>query len=301
VLALLRIELSSGRVVIGPRVPGVASLFAGAGGQVFMIDLSGGPMGHRDVSRISPDLRPVPLVRLPFTEATSVRGSPYSDPAIAVAVVPDEDEAWIADSHFVELVNLTSGALIETRPAPSNLRGNITALAMPSASGPLYATFCGRTVPFGCGEIAEIDPSTWKLTSRRFYGGPTSYGRYSLVATTAGAWLSAGYGGNAAWAKLYLVSRLRPHDVTEPLGWLTLLAAGNVVWASQGGGGVLGCFSTSATGSVISTSVEAGQLIGEGYPLGLESGHHDLLVAFIQPSARLVAVTIPPACSAAAG
>jgi len=299
VLTLARVELPSGRFVLGPRVAGVASLFAGPDGQVFLINLSGGAIGHFEVWRVPADLRPVPLVRLPFTEATAVQGSPYTDPSIAVAVVPREDDAWIADSDHVELVNLTTGA-VATRPAPSNALGNITALALPSASGPLYATFCGRRVPFSCGEIAEIAPSSWRVISRRWYGGPAFYGRYTLVATTAGGWLGAGGGGNGAWVDLYSASGLRPTSVTEDIGWNALLATGDVVWASQGGGGALGCFSASAAGSVRSTSIAAGEFLGAGYPLGVESPYRDLVVATVQP-ATLVAVPIPRACFAAAG
>jgi hypothetical protein len=90
-------------------------------------------------------------------------------------------------------------------------------LAMASTSGPLYMTFCERRPgspandPFvGCGVIGEINPATWTVTSKRWYGGPVSYGRYGIVATQAGAWLSAGGGGNGVDIEFYSSAGLRP-------------------------------------------------------------------------------------------
>jgi hypothetical protein len=102
VLTLARVELPSGRVVLGQSVAGLASLFTGPDGRVFLINLSAGAVGHFEVWRDPADLRPVPLVRLPFTEATAVNTSLSTDPSVAVAVVPREDHAWIVDAAHVE-------------------------------------------------------------------------------------------------------------------------------------------------------------------------------------------------------
>ena len=305
-LTLARISLPSGRVVLGPKVAGVANLFAGPTGQVFMLNLSGGPIGHIELWRISDTLKPTPLLRLPFPEKTAVDGS-YTDPALAVAVVPNEDRAWVADGQHIELVNLGDGDLIATRAAPRGIAGNVTGLALVSPGGPLYLTFCERRPgspaydPFlACGVVGEIDPVTWTVTAKRWYGGPVSYGRYGVVATPAGAWLSEGGGGNGAGMDFFSSAGLHRTRVTEALGSLFLLATGDVVWADLGGGGLISCFDVSASGSVTETTVvgQTSSLLGPGSPFGIESQRHSLLVA---SGVNLLATPVPRACASNGG
>jgi hypothetical protein len=271
-LVLARIELPSGRVVLGPRVAGLANLFMGPTGQVFLINFSGAPIGHLELWRISKEGKPTPLLRLPFREETGVVGS-YGDPATAVAVVP-----------------------IATRAAPSDIEGNVTGLAMASARGPLYATFARRpNIPLANGTITEINPATWSVISQRWYGGPVSYGRYGVVATPAGAWLSAGGGGNGLWMDLFSSAGLHRTHVTIALGSLFLLATEDVVWADLGGGGFISCFHVSASGSVVGTTVvgQMSPLLGAGSPFG-ESSPQSLLVA---SGVNLLAIPIPHSCA----
>jgi hypothetical protein len=294
-LVLARIELPSGRVVLGPRVAGLANLFMGPTGQVFLINFSGAPIGHLELWRISKEGKPTPLLRLPFREETGVVGS-YGDPAIAVAVVPNEDRAWVADGQHLALVNLGDGHLIATRAAPSDIEGNVTGLAMASARGPLYATFARRAnIPLANGTITEINPATWSVISQRWYGGPVSYGRYGVVATPAGAWLSAGGGGNGLWMDLFSSAGLHRTHVTIALGSLFLLATEDVVWADLGGGGFISCFHVSASGSVVGTTVvgQMSPLLGAGSPFG-ESSPQSLLVA---SGVNLLAIPIPHSCA----
>ena len=317
-LTLARIELPSGHVVLGPSVAGIASLFTGPTGQLFLLNLSGGRIGHIEVWRVSDNLTPMRLVRLPFTEKMAVEWS-YTDPAIAVAVVPAKNEAWVADGQHIDLVNLSNGDLIATRSAPRGIAGNVAGLAMASTSGPLYMTFCERRPgspandPFlGCGVIGEINPATWTVTSKRWYGGPVSFGRYGIVATLEGAWLSEGGGGNGVGIKFYSSAGLRPaqsswssNALASALGQIDLFASGNVVW-SLSSGGELSCLSASPSGSVRGTAVVTGgtsRVLGGGpggIPFGIESPRHRLL-AVAGYAASVVAVQIPRACATGSG
>ena len=304
-LHIAKIDLSNGRVDVGGVVAKkTAGLFTGASGQAFLLTLSGGVLGHFELWRVSDDLASTPLVRLPYPEKTAIINS-WTDPTIAVAPVPSEDEAWIADANHVLLVDLGNGKLLASWPGASDNQGNITSLAMASSSGPLYATFCGPLThnPPGCGQIVEIDPRTGSIEYVRHYEGIVSYGRFETVATPAGAWLSLGGGGNAIWLELFTKARLQPvgngrtDHLAGSLGALDLMADGNVVWASSAGG--LQCFSTSASGAVreAATGLSNGPFFGAGWsPFGIAQDSGDVLLV---GGGDVAAFPIPKACEAA--
>jgi hypothetical protein len=165
-------------------------------------------------------------------------------------------------------------------------------------------TFCGlRSLNPACGAIAEINPATWAVISQRWYDGVVWNGRYSIVATRAGAWVSAGGGGNGAWMDFFSLVHLRQAHEAAALGWLSVSATGDTVWASPSGRGLVTCYSASASGSVRETTA-VGQpnklLEGPGSPFGIESHNDSLLVATLN-AGDLVAVKIPRACKAGAG
>ena len=285
---LAQIAVPSGRLVLGPSVTGTAGVFTGGTGQVFLLSWSVGASGRLELSRISGDLTPVPLVQLPFKVAVADQWS-------AVAVIPNEDEAWIADGGHIELVNLADGDLIASRLVSLDAEGPVDSLALASASGPLYATFCERHAPNPgeCGAIAEINPANGSVISKRYVKGVPG----EVVATSAGAWLSSGEGGNGRWMDFFSSDGLRPTRVTFAFGWLELLASNGVVWGSLGPVG-LSCFSASAAGSIHQAQAPASlnPLVNIGYPLGIEPNGDSILVATVNPY-DVVAVPIPNACA----
>jgi hypothetical protein len=303
---LAKIELSTGKVTLGQKVAGIANLFTGNGGQVFLLNLCGSSVGHVELWRVGSNLKPVPFLRLPFIEATVTDGAP-TDPAIAVATTPNSNQAWIADGKHIELVNLANGQLVASRPAPHGIYGNVTSLAMASKGGPLYMTFClqrvGSQSLFACGVIAEVNPASWTVLVERHYDGPVDYGRYGLVATSTGAWYSGGDGGHGAWLDYFSKSGLHTTRVSGlVLGVLSMVLVREVVWGSFGGGGVLGCSTVSASGAPYTTVVDTNLILGAGYPLGLTSQGR-LLVALISGAVvhlragALVAVSVGRACT----
>jgi hypothetical protein len=108
-LRLASIELQTGRVTVGPVVAGnTATLFTGSG-QVFLFNLFGTPIGHVELWRVPSDLKPVLLARLPFTEkTTTIAEFGPTNPAIADALVPGKDQAWIAVGNHILLVSLAA-------------------------------------------------------------------------------------------------------------------------------------------------------------------------------------------------
>ncbi len=255
-LRLASIELPSGRVTVGPVVAGnTATLFTGSG-QVFLLNLFGTPIGHVELWRVPNDLKPVLIARLPFTErTTTIAEFGPTNPAIAVAVVPNENEAWIADGNHILLMDLNTGYLILSRSVPSANDGNIWGLAIATRGGPLYATFCRNRPDNGeCGTIAEINPIDGVVTSERWYYGAEQFGRYGVVATSAGAWLSAGGGGNGVWLHFFSSGQLRSAPVIDAVGQINILATAESVWSVVSGAGSspgrLSCFSASPRGSI---------------------------------------------------
>jgi hypothetical protein len=301
---LAAIDLSDGKVTLGERVAGIANLFTGNNGQVYLVNVSGSSIGHVELWRVGSNLKPVPILRLPFTEATAKEGAP-TDPAIAVAT--NENQAWIADGKHVELVDLANGHLMVSRPAPHGIYGNVTSIAKASQGGPLYLTFClprpsGQPL-FACGAIAEVNPTSWTVIAERRYGGPVSYGRYGLVATSAGAWLSAGGGGNGVWMDFFATNDLRPDDnVVNAIGQIWLLSSGDTVWVTPGGSssakGPVSCLSASASGNVKEAAVTSwstpnyGDLLG-ACPFGVSSSGPSLLLA---AGRSIDSIHIPKAC-----
>ena len=264
---LAQIAVPSGRLVLGPSVTGTAGVFTGGTGQVFLLSWSVGASGRLELSRVSGDLTPLQLVQLPFKVADV-------DQRIAVAVIPNEDEAWIADGGYIELVNLADGDLIASRLVSLDAEGPVDSLALASASGPLYATFCGRHAPNPgeCGAIAGMNPANGSVISNRYVKGVPG----EVVATSSGAWLSSGEGGNGRWMDFFSSDGLRPTRVTFAFGWLELLASNGVVWGSVGPVG-LSCFSASAAGSVHQAQAPASlnPLVNIGYPSGSSGSRLD--------------------------
>ena len=285
---LAQIAVPSGRLVLGPSVTGTAGVFSGGTGQVFLLSWSVGASGRLELSRVSGDLTPVPLVQFSFKVADV-------EQRIAVAAIPNEDEAWIADGGHIELVNLADGDLIASRLVSLDAEGPVDGLALASASGPLYATFCGRHAPNPgeCGAIAGINPANGSVISKRYFEGVPG----EVVATSSGAWLSSGEGGNGRWMDFFSSDGLRPTRVTVAFGWLELLASNGVVWGSLGPVG-LSCFSASAAGSIHQAQAAASlnTLVNIGYPLGIEPNGDSILVATVNPY-DVVAVPIPSACT----
>jgi hypothetical protein len=297
-LRIARIDLSNGHVILG-RVVGTAGLFKGASGQVFLLTLSGGALGHFELWRVSDDLALTPFAPLPYPEKTSI----ISGRTIAVVPVPLENEAWIADANHLLLVNLGNGKLLASWPGPSDNQGNITSLAMASASGPLYATFCGPVIhnPPGCGQIVEIDPRTGSIEAVRHYQGIVWYGRYETVATPAGVWLSLGGGGNGIFLELFSKAGLQPvsngqtDNLSGSLDSLDLMADGDVAWAAPSG--ALLCFSTGTSDKVRYVVAFAGGVLGEdvGQPFGIDQKPNDVLLT--DGRSDVIAVRIPKACA----
>ena len=300
-LRLASIELQTGRVTVGPVVAGnTATLFTGSG-QVFLLNLFGTPIGHVELWRVPSDLEPVLLARLPFTEkTTTIAEFGPTNPAIADALVPGKDQEWIADGSHILLVSLAEGHIVESRVVPSATEGNIWGLALATTSGPLYATFCRPRPGYlgDCGTIAEINLVNGSVISERWYNGAEQFGRYGIVATPAGTWLSAGGGGNGVWLDFFSKSGLRVTQIDQLIGFLSLVSVGHVVWGSFGGAGLLGCSTVSATGVPYTTMVDRNVILGAGYPLGLTSQDRLLVATWGQVQAgALVAVSVPRACA----
>jgi hypothetical protein len=297
-LRLARFELPGGRFTLGPVIDGMtAGLFTGPGGRVYLLNLSGRRFGHFQLWRIRTDLTPVLLARLPFTERTAVEGSD-ADPAIAVAVVPGKDEAWIGDGTHIELVSLADGALIATRPAPRGTLDNVMGLAMARPGGPLYALFCDRRSPnVDCGAIAEINPANGSVISLRLFNGEP----YGVVATPEGVWLSSGGGGNGTWMDFLSSRDLRVTRLFGAIGGNDSLATGDVVWSANGTGppGPVNCFRASASGSIRRNTV-----VGWRTRLLFPPVHHPFGIApqldslLVTAGVTIVAVPIPKACAA---
>jgi hypothetical protein len=297
-LRLARFELPGGRFMLGPVIDGMtAGLFTGPGGRVYLLNLAGRNLGYLQLWRIRTDLTPVLLTRLPFAERTAVEGAD-ADPAIAVAVVPGKDEAWIGDGAHVELVSLADGTLIATRPAPRNALGNVMGLAMARPGGPLYALFCDRRSPnVDCGAIAEINPANGSVTSLRLFDGVP----YGIVATPEGVWLSSGGGGNGHWMDFLSSKGLRVTRLIGTIGGNNELAIGNVVWSANGTGppGPVNCFRASASGSIRRNTVVGWRnslfFPPIHYPFGIAAQLNSLLVT---AGVTIVAVPVPKACAA---
>jgi hypothetical protein len=298
-------ELSTGRVVVS-RVAfcRAAGLFKDASGQVFLLSLSGGTLSRFELWRVSDDLRLTLLGWLPYPERPSRRQDSFVGAAVAVAPVPSDNEAWIADANHVLLVDLANGKLLASWAGPSDNEGNITSLAMAGASGPLYATFCGPVIqnPPGCGQIVEINPREGSIEAVRHYQGIVWYGRYETVATPAGVWLSLGGGGNGIFLELFSKAGLKPvsnggtDNLSGSLGSFDLMADGDVAWAAPSG--ALLCFSTGTSEKVRYTVAFAGGVLAEdiGHPFGIDQKSNDVLLT--DGLSDVIAVRIPKACAA---
>jgi hypothetical protein len=308
-LRVAEIQLTTGKISLGPRVAGIASLFIGASGQVFLANVSVASRGHVQLWRVARDLRLIPLVRLPFAETTTKLGAP-TDGAIAVAPVPNTDRAWVADGKHLELVDLDNGKLLASMLAPHGIYGNVTSLAMPPNGSVLYLTYClprKEKIPImGCGTIAEVNPATGAVIAQRNYPGPVSYGIYNLVATDKGAWYVGGGGGLGVWLHFFSYPELQVFQVTAAIGSLWLRATGNEVFASIGGSGWPACATVGPDGAPSSTAFNLQlqeslpRVPGWSYPLGLDSRDR-LIFAVIGgstsiPNRGILAISVPQAC-----
>jgi hypothetical protein len=299
-LRLARIDLLSGRVKLGPHIAGEAwQLFTDPTGGVFLLsedDVGNG--GHLELWSVPSDLKPIPLFRL--------RSPSGTNSGAVAAPVPGEEEAWLADGREIDLVSLTTGALIRTAPMPHGSLAPANGLAVASPRGPLYVSFCrGRGVFSLCGAIAEIDQANGTVISQRLIGGYAD----QLAATSSGAWVSGGEGGNGRWLEFFSATDLRPVSqkyphVSQALGWLTITATGNVVWSDNApagsGPGAINCFSVTSNGSVHVAAVVAHSeyvRIGLGYPFAVEPQSNTLLfVSGLQWDVTLYSAPIPRAC-----
>jgi len=230
-----------------------------------------------------------------------------TDATLAVAPVPNTDDAWVADGKHLELVDIDNGQLLASMSAPHGIYGNVTTLAMPPNGLALYLTYClprKEKIPLmNCGTVAEIDPATGAVVAQRNYPGPAWYGTYNLVATDQGAWYTGGGGGLGVWLHFFSYPKLQVFQVIGYIGWLWLHATGQEVFASIGGAGWPACVTVGRDGAPRSTAFNLQPrrgMPGWGYPLGLDSRGR-LIFAVIGsstaiPNRGILAISVPPAC-----
>ena len=304
---LARIDLPNRHIQLGPRVPdSIAIVFSGPDGKMFLLDVSNSRFGHESLWRVSSYLRLTLLAQFPYTMNPSPNlGVGPAQAAVAYALVPGTENAWIADGHLLELVDLNTGTVIAARPAPHGISGNIVNLAMPPDGSVLYLTYClpRRTRPpiYNCGMVAKVNPATGHVLAQANYG-PVGFGYSAIVATDAGVWLSAGGGGFGRWMAFLAKSRIElttDSRLLVSLGELPVLATGNTVWASGYEKGAVNCYVGSTNGTVKQAVAVPGSLMPHWYvlkadPFAYEPGSHTLLLA--AQNGSVYAVRVPSAC-----